>query len=152
MKLRRSIGSATILVTILHVNIAHSIDYNEPQPIQKFPGNGWLIDSGNDHGVEFKSFLETKRLLVAPDAIYYTGVERVETVEQGTSGILKWNFRARCAVRPDIQGKAPIGTYASQENQPEQFVAITSAQPPNNASRSWYVLWWAACKGVAKKF
>jgi hypothetical protein len=152
MTWRGSIGSATVLAATLHLSAAYSIEYNEPQPVQKLPGNGWLINSGNDHGVEFKTFLETKRLLVTPDAIYYTGTERTETVEQGTPGDLNWNFRARCAVRPDMRSTIPIGIYASQENQPEQFTEMTSAQPPNNASRSWYVLWWAACKGVIKKF
>lgn len=152
MTLRGSIGSATVLVATLHLSAAYGIDYNEPQPVQKFPGNGWLINSGNDHGVDFKSFLETKRLLVAPDAIYYTGIQRVETIEQGTPGTFKWNFRARCAVRPDMQGKIPVGIYSSQENQAEQFTEVKSGDAPNNASRGRYTLWWAACKGVAKKF
>ena len=123
-----------------------------PSAVQKLPGNGWLINSGNDHGVEFKSFLETKRLVAAPEASYYTGVLRIETVEQGTPGVSRWNYRARCAVRPDMQGKMPIGIYSSQGSQGEQFTEIKFEQPPDNASRSWYVLWWAACKGVVKNF
>jgi hypothetical protein len=152
MTKRALAGGAAILAATLHLNTAYGIEYNEPQTVQKFPGNGWLISSGNDHGVDFKSFLETRRLLVAPDAIYYIGVERVETVEQGTPGNLKWNFRARCAVRPDMHGKIPLGLYSSQENQTEQFTEVKSGDAPDNASRGWYTLWWAACKGVVKKF
>jgi hypothetical protein len=145
-------GSTAVLAAVLQLSTAYGIEYNEPQAAQKFPGNGWLINSGNDHGVEFKSFLETKRLLVAPDAIYYTGVLRVETVEQGAPGRLRWNFRARCAVRPDMQGKISLGIYTSQEKQAEQFTEVKSGDAPDNASRGWYTLWWAACKGVVKIF
>jgi hypothetical protein len=150
--MRAGIGNTVVLVATLHLSAAYSIEYNEPEPVQKFSGNGWLINSGNDHGIDFKSFLETKRLLVTPDAIYYTGIQRVETIERGTPSNLKWNFRARCAVRPDMPGKIPVGIYSSQENETEQFTEVKSGNAPNNASRGWYTLWWAACKGVAKKF
>ena len=146
-------GSA--LYSLIGSAVAQSFP-NEPQAVQRFEGSGLLIGSGNDHGTEFKAFLETKRLLVAPDAIYYVGVERVETVEQGTPGKANWDFRARCAVRPDLAGNLPIGIYTSSpEIHPaEQFTEVNpkAAAAPDNASRGWYGLWWAACRGAVKNF
>jgi hypothetical protein len=150
----RTIAAALALIAS-QVGVAQAIDYNEPQPVQRFGGNGWLISSGNDHGTTFKAFLETKSLLVAPDALYYVGVERVETVEQGTPANIHWHFRARCAVRPDLAG-IPIGIYTSSpEIHPaEQFTEVNpkAAAAPDNASRGWYNLWWAACRGAVRKF
>jgi hypothetical protein len=151
----RTIAAALVLI-VSQVGVARAIDYNEPQSAQRFGGNGWLIDSGNDHGTTFKAFVETKSLLVAPDAIYYAGVERIETVEQGTPGKIHWHFRARCAVRPDLVGNMPIGIYTSSpEISPtEQFREVNpkAGTAPDMASRGWYNLWWAACRGAVKKF
>jgi len=148
--------TAVILFIVAQFKGASAIEYNEPQPVQRFGGSGWLIGSGNDHGIEFKSFLETKRLLIAPDAIYYVGVERIETVEQGTPGKISWDFRARCAVRPDLLGKLPTGIYSSSRviNPAEQFTEVNpkAVAAPDNASRGWYALWWAACRGTVKNF
>jgi hypothetical protein len=144
-----------LVLSLPQLNVAQAIEYNEPQPVQKFPGSGLLISSGNDHGVEFKAFLETKRLLVAPDAIYYVAVERVETTEQGTPGKINWDIRARCAVRPDLAGKLAIGVYSSSRiSSTEQFTEVDpkASEVPNNASRGWYAVWWAACRGTVKKF
>ena len=147
---------AMFVLTFAQVSVAPAIDYNEPQLVQKFGSNGWLINSGNDHGVEFKAFLDTKRLLIAPDAIYYVGTERIETVEQGTPAKINWDFRARCAVRPDLVTKMPIGIYSSSReiNPAEQFTEVNpkTAAAPDNASRGWYALWWAVCRGAVKKF
>jgi hypothetical protein len=147
---------AVASVATLNFQTASAIEYNEPQPVQRFPGNGWFIQSGIDHGVEFRSYLESKRLLVAPDAIYYVGVERIETVERGTTGKITWDYRARCAVRPDLAGKVPVGVYTSSKDisPAEQFTEVDpkAATAPDNASRGWYNLWWAACRGAAKKF
>ena len=146
-------GSA--LYSLIGTALAQSLS-NEPQPVQRFEGNGWLIASGNDHGTEFKAYLETKKLLVTPNAIYYVGAERVETVEQGTPGKAHWDFSARCAVSPDFVRNMPVGIYASSpEMSPtEQFIEVNpkAATAPNTASRGWYALWWAACWGVVKKF
>jgi len=157
-EMHRELG-LKLMVLILacgRLSAVHAIEYNEPQPPQKFAGSGWLIDSGNDHGVEFKSFLESKRLVVAPDAIYYAGSNRIETTEQGTPGKINWDFRARCAVRPDLVGKMPVGIYTSSKgiHPTEQFTEVnpTASSAPDNASRGWYTLWWAACKGAARKF
>ena len=151
----RTITVVSVFI-IAQVSVASAIEYNEPQLVQRFGGNGLLIGSGSDHGIEFKAFLETKRLLIAPDAIYYVGVERIETVEQGTPAKINWDFRARCAVRPDLVGKMPTGIYSSsREMSPaEQFTEINpnAIAAPNNASRGWYALWWAACRGAVKKF
>jgi hypothetical protein len=150
----RTILSGCFL-TVMQIGVAFAIEYNEPQPIQKFPGTGLLIDSGSDHGVEFKTFLENKRLMIAPDAIYYNGVERTETIEQGTSGKISWNIRARCAVRPDLASKLQIGLYSSSSIAPgEQFTEVDpkASAVPDNASRGWYSTWWAICKGSVRKF
>ena len=125
--------------------------HNDPQRYD-FGAAGWLYDSGNDHGVEFKSFLMNKRLVATREATYYVGVERTETVVQGTRGSLLWSFRARCAARSHLRGSMPLGIYSSMPNQPEQFTLVTGPQPPDNASRGWYSLWWAVCQGVPKKF
>ncbi|HXO67780.1 MAG TPA: hypothetical protein VN838_02350 [Bradyrhizobium sp.] len=147
---------AVASVAMLAFQTANAIEYNEPQAAQRFPGKGWFLQSGTDHGVEYKSYLEHKRLLVATDAIYYVGVERIETDERGKPGKISWEFRARCAVRPDLTGKVPIGIYTSSKDigQTEQFTQVDpkAADAPDNASRGWYGLWWAACKGVAKSF
>jgi hypothetical protein len=153
--MRKALIVVVTTVLALHFQAAKAIEYNEPQPAQRFPGNGWLLESGVDHGVDFKSYLESKRLLVAADAIYYVGVERVETLG-GAPGKIIWQFRARCAVRPDLIGKLPIGIYTVSKDmgQTEQFTEVDpkASEAPNSASRGWYGLWWAACKGVAKKF
>jgi hypothetical protein len=139
----------------LQAGAAQAIEYNEPQPVQKFPGRGLLIDSGSDHGVDFKTFLETRRLLVAPDAIYYVGVERVETKEPGAPDHIVWNLRARCAVRPDLAGKLQVGLYYQSRILPtEQFTEVDpdATEAPDNASRGWYATWWTICRGAVKKF
>ena len=79
--MRKALMLAVASVAALNFQPAHAIEYNELQPVQRFPGNGWLVQSGTDHGVEFKSYLESKRLLVAPDAIYYVGTVRIETAD-----------------------------------------------------------------------
>jgi hypothetical protein len=140
---------------LFQAGAAQAIEYNEPQPVQKFPGKGLLIDSGSDHGVEFKTFLQTKRLLVAPDAIYYLGVERVETREPGAPDQIVWNLRARCAVRPGLVEKLPVGLYYQSGILPtEQFTEVDpkATEAPDNASRGWYTTWWAVCTGAMKRF
>jgi hypothetical protein len=132
---------------------AHAIEYNYPEPPQKYPGKGWLIDSGNDHRIHFKAYVEDKELFVTEEAIYYLGWERVEGADN-PAGVIHWRFMATCAVRPDLKGKVPLGIAVHQtEGDPEQFTPIDPMDEHiSNASRGWHRLWWAVCRDKLKDF
>lgn len=57
--MRESIGSTTVLAATLHLSPAYGIEYNEPQPVQKFPGSGWLINSRNEP--DFGAYVQAKQ-------------------------------------------------------------------------------------------
>lgn len=42
---------------------SYALDYNVPGQVQHFGRIGWLIDSGSDHWIAYKAYLETRQLL-----------------------------------------------------------------------------------------
>jgi hypothetical protein len=144
--------TVAVCLLLLLGKAAWAIEYNEPGAVQKFGQKGWLIEAGNDHGIRFRAYLETKQLLVAEDGIYYIGSERVEGIDGEPNGTIRWSYRARCAVRPDLKGKIAVGIYVSGgADDSERFTEIANSDPAN-AERGWYGLWWAACRNIIKKF
>jgi hypothetical protein len=153
----RMIGLLMMLAPFLAALEAKAIDYNVPEPEQRFGGKGWLTQTGNDHGIHFKAYLETKRLIIAEDGIYYEGTQRVEGVDGDPHGYLRWRYRARCAVPPSKKSTVPVGIWAwdAKSNfRADNFIEVDprSDEASSNASRGWYNLWWAVCRGQAKSF
>jgi hypothetical protein len=150
--------SALIFVSLSAAN-APAIEYNLAEPEQRFAGKGWLIDSGNDHGVVFKTYLESKQLIINEDGIYYRGTDRVEGVDGAPRGTIRWHYLARCAVPPSKIATVPIGLWVSDKHvvepasglEPFMEVDLKDAAP-SNAMKGWYSLWWAVCRNQARSF
>ena len=146
---------ATLVVgwLLLTNSTLSAIEYGQPGPVERFGKNGWLIEQGSDHGVAFRSYLVSKQLLIAEGEINYVGVMRVEGRAINPRGVIIWNYKARCAVRPDLAKAIPLGLYYAEQNEvlrEEQFSEL--GESPSNADRGWHVLWWAVCKNTLKRF
>ena len=123
---------------------ASAIEYNIPEPIQKLGGKGVLLEAGNDHGIKFQAYLESRQLLVTVDTIYYMGIERVEGIDGDPLGVLRWNYKARCASAPGITNSIHNGIYVSATTVPEQFIDVT--EPVVGSTEGFHRFWWAVCR------
>jgi len=149
---------STLLFLLLGTASTRAIDYDVPEPEQRFGGSGWLIASGSDHGIRFKTYLESKQLIIKDDGIYYRGTQRVEGIDGNPHGIIRWHYLARCAVPPSRQTAVKIGLWVSNSatelsNNSENFMEIDLQDvTPSNVMKGWYSLWWSACRNQARSF
>jgi hypothetical protein len=152
----RALGSLIAFELLLMTHAVRAIEYNVPEPEQRFGDKGWLTQIGNDHGIKFKAYLEAKRLLVTEDGIYYEGTQRVEGIDGDPHGFIRWRYRALCAVPPNKKNRLSVGLWfwdSKSNYDPNNFVEVDPANAsPANAARGWYNLWWAVCREQAKSF
>src|ERR1043166_2761539 len=129
---------------------ALAIEYGVPEPSPKFGPKGLFVKEGSDHRIRFRAYLESKQLLVLPDGIYYVGVERMEGKEIEPNGVLRWSYKARCAVHPDLLTTLKLGIFVSNAETPEQFTDVTG--PNSMADAGWHSLWWFVCRNIKREF
>ena len=147
----------TLLFLMLSSADVEAIEYNVPEPEQHFAGKGWLIDSGSDHGIIFKTYLESKQLIVKEDGLYYRGTDRVEGIDGAPQGMIRWHYLTRCVVPPGMTTTVPIGLWISDTHEPnsgtDNFLEMDLHNPtPPNVLRGWYNLWWAVCRNELRTF
>ena len=139
-----------VALVISQTKPVYSIEYEKLEPAIKYPGKGWLIQSGNDHGLHFHAYLQSKALMVTSDAIYYHGEELVEGADD-PKGYIRWYFRTVCAV-PDTPTSEQLGIYFNKGDPKTETFIPFKPNEVSNIVRGWYALWWAVCKNELRNF